>query len=818
MKAPALLKSKGKNAASEALFGIYVVVLATAVICALYFGRVILIPLALAALLTFMLAPLIAHLERWIKRGPAIGSVAVIIFVGLGFAAWVISRQALDLAGSLPNYTANVEQKLRALELSQDGPVTRVSQMVAKLETETPGEPGTEKGVGEELPRPRKEVAAAAPPRPGDDAATPLVHVQSIVAPFLGIVGTAGLVMVLVVFMLLNREDLHGRLVKLIGGDRISTTSKAFEDAGDRVARYLLTQLAVNLAFGAVIATGLYLIGIPNAFLWGSLAAALRFIPYVGVWIAAVCPVAVALTVSPGWQLVLLTFGLFAVLELVLGNLLEPLLYKSSTGVSSLALIVAALFWTWVWGPAGLLLSTPLTVCLVVLGRHVPRLAFFHTLLGNERALSAVEQCYHHLLVGGMREALQDAEAYVASHSLTALFDDVLLPTIVLAEMDFHRGDLDERQQLQVLQGVRDIVEDLGSRPLAPSRAEADLASAVPPSELFLKADCRVACIPVKGARDEISGAMLVHLLRQQGFPATLAGAGEPMASLLEWLAEQKADVVCLSVIPPSTALHARHLCKRVRDAHPDLKVVIGLWGVPEGGDQLVGGAPLRKIADVVGSLAEALVHLGTDATALLGDMVPAAVPLDEEQRLLALMGLKAYAAKSDPAFDRMTRQLTRTFDVPVALVTLIDRNEQLFKSQCGLPEELSGVTTVPREAAVCSHVVAGNGLLVVEDLSRDRRFANNPLLKQHHFRFYAGVPLRAANGQPVGALCILDTRPRLFGEADRRLLTLLGAEISEGLALSVPGAPTQSESGPMASAPGPADGSGEGMSAAERA
>ncbi len=772
---------KKKNAATEALVGLFTVVLSAAVVAALFFARELLIPLALAALLTFVLAPLVTWIERFIGRTAAVSIVALLVFSSLGAMGWVVTRQAFDVATQLPGYRSNIENKFHGLKLSDDGPFNRLSRMVSELEAELPV-------FGSALPVESKNARASgsanspASSANQSTAASPFNKLQVVFMPFFSVAATGGIVIVLVIFMLLKREDLRGRLIKLIGQGRISWTSRAMEDAAARVSRYLITQLVVNIVFGTVFALGLTLIGLPNAILWGAMAVVLRFIPYVGVWLAAICPILLAMAVSPDWLMLLETLGLFGALEMATSNLIEPLLYRSSTGVSSLALIVAAIFWTWLWGPMGLLLSTPLTVCLAVIGRHVPRLSFFSILLGTEEALSPAEECYHRLLVGSLNEAGKVVDTYLGDNSLTALYDSVLLPALTMAEVDFDREELEEEQRTRVLQGMRDMMNDLSSRPMPPSQIEADKSIASESMDIFPKSDCRVVCVSAKGERDDVAGTMLVHLLSQQGFNANTASPGASLPQLLALIDEYHADAVCVSVVPPTTLIHARHLSAQLHTRLPKLKIIVGIWGATENLEAAIKGLQLSGATEVVVSLAEAVVQLSKLSTSLLETALPASVRPDESSRVEALLNLKQYRMTTNPELDRMTKKLTRTFKVPIALITLIDQDKQHFKSQTGLPGEIAGICDIPRGDSVCNHVVAADALLVVEDLYRDRRFANNSLLKKNNFRFYAGYPIHAPNGQPVGAICLLDTRPRTFSESDRRLLAVLADEVSDTL------------------------------------
>jgi hypothetical protein len=621
--------------------------------------------------------------------------------------------------------------------------------------------------------------------------ASPIELVKLIIAPLLGPLGMAALVLVLVICMLFQREDLRNRLIRLIGQGRISATTRAMDDAGRRVSRYLLMQLLVNLTYGAVIATGLYFIGVPNAVLWGALGTVLRFIPYIGPWVAMILPTLLALAISPHWTVPILTVALFAGLELLLNNVMEPLLYGAHTGVSSIALIVAAVFWTWLWGPLGLVLATPLTVCLVVMGRHVPRLSFLSVTLSDEDALTPAEDCYHRLLTPGQRDELELVDSYLKVNSLTALYDSVFIPVLTAAETDARAELLDPEQLSNLEQSMRDIIEDLGTRPAVSSQAAVEKADAAAdgkaPPQPGLAQDCRVFCLPARADRDELAGAMLVQLARQQGFGAQSAPAKLVAGELLTLVEKADVDVICISVVAPSTVIHARYLCLKFRALLPRLKIVIGLWGVAEDVTEATRRLRDSGADEVVTTLAEALVQIAKLAPPLLEEMTPAAIPADEEERLAALIELNLLDTEAEPVFDRITAKLARVFEVPIALITLVDRDRQFFKSQTGLPEGLAKARQTARNVSVCGHVVAKNQVMVIEDLARDRRFANNPLLKEHGIRFYAGVPLLAPNGQPIGSLCLMDLKPRQLTEREKRLLQEYASEVMEEIAKRAP-------------------------------
>jgi len=780
-----------KNASAAALVGIWMILLTAFVVTILYVGRQLLIPLALAAMLTFLLAPLVGYIERWIGRIAAVLIVVAMLCSVFGGAGWLLTRQLVDLAAKLPDYQTNIDNKLHAIRLPTGGAFGRFSHSVSELQKQMPDSLEPPASATGPVPETKATTAARSRNVPAGQQPMPVRIVdsqsrlpqilQTTATGLLGPFGTAGLVSLLVIFMLLKREDLRGRMIRLIGQGRISATTRAMDDAGSRVARYLTMLLLVNVGFGLCIAIGLYFIGVPNAALWGAFAAIMRFVPYVGVWIAAAFPILLSFAVSTSWLSPLLTFGLFVVLELINANALEPWLYGSSTGVSSIALITAAVFWTWLWGPIGLVLAIPLTVCLAVMGRHVPKLQFLSVLLSEEQALAPHEECYHRLLSFDLDEANDLAEAYVKTNSLTSLYDSVLIPTVTLAETDAQRDELDAEHRSAIHRHIYDLIEDLGSAPPPKSQLEADKAVAEQTPFPLSGPTCRVLCVPARAYRDELAGEMLVQLLRQQGFDAENASAALSSGELVEMATTSDPEAICISVVAPSTLIHARFLSAKLRAQLPHVKIVVGIWGATE--NMADAGERLRSSGadEVVVSLAEAVVQLAKFSVSLADEMIPGAIPDNEENRLEELARLHLADGTGEEVFDRATKKLARVFEVPIALITFIDRDHQWFKSQVGLPEEIADARKISRELSVCGHVIANDELLVVEDLSRDRRFANNPLLKERGLRFYAGVPLRS-NNLPIGSLCILDVKPRRMTEREKRLLEVIAEDVMEEL------------------------------------
>ena len=459
------------------------VVVTAVIVAGLYFAREIFVPLALAMLLSFALAPPVRWLRHLhIPRLPAVIAVVTLAFMFIFAFGWVVAWQVGDLAQSLPAYQRNIEAKIDALREAPPGGrfIQRAAEMVRdlgrKMEEEDEPKPAAgpppEAGIVEP-PAEEKPVTVVVQEPP----LAPTELVRTIVGPLMQPLATAGIVIVFVIFMLLKREDLRDRVIRLVGSRDLPRTTQAMNDAAQRVGQYLLMQLVVNTTYGIPIGIGLWVIGLPNPILWGMLATVFRFVPYIGPIIAAFFPLALAVAVDPGWSMLLWAGALFIVVELISNNAVEPWLYGSSTGLSPVAVIAAAIFWTWLWGAAGLLLSTPLTVCLVVLGRHVPQLAFFEILFGDEPVLTPHQSLYERLLVGDPDEATERAEEYLRDHSLEDFYDDVAVAALALAEADRERGALDEERRAKVAESAMLLIDNLAEHEEAPDEAAGEDAA-----------------------------------------------------------------------------------------------------------------------------------------------------------------------------------------------------------------------------------------------------------------------------------------------------------------------------------------------------
>src|SRR5580692_4688773 len=461
------LKRAAGSAVNSRLLGI---VAAVVVIATLYFARIVFIPLALALLLSLVLSAPVAFLERIrLPRALAIFLVIVLLVGLMGLIGWKTSQQFVDLTDQLPSYRQTLEDKIRSLKGPGSQSIHKASDTVKELSREiTAVSPGAVPSRNE-----TKRTAAA----PGSTESRPIA--VELVAPgnplesvedLLGPLGNAGVVILFTIFILAGREDLRNRLIRLAGGGRLNMMTQALDEATQRINRYLFLQLLVNSGYGLVVFAGLHFIGIPNSALWGVAAGVLRFLPYIGAPMAAALPILLSLAVFPGWQHALATAGLFLLLELTVANIVEPLLYGAHLGLGPLAILVAAVFWTLIWGFPGLVLATPLTVCLVVMGRYVPSLSFLNVLLGDAPVLPPHAQYYQRLLATDQNEARQVLELHLKENNLEELYSTVLIPALSLAEQDRHRNELDEEKQNFIYQSTREIIEELADT--APAESE----------------------------------------------------------------------------------------------------------------------------------------------------------------------------------------------------------------------------------------------------------------------------------------------------------------------------------------------------------
>jgi predicted PurR-regulated permease PerM len=546
-----------------------------AVIAVLYVAREIFIPFAFAITLTLILAPAVAWLQKiHLGRVPSVFLVMAVSIAVAGGIGWVIFNQLIEVANELPSYQENIHSKIQAMRAPSRNALGRAADTVKELGKElatvqTPTPPPVHSESGSR--RSAQNQASVSHPLPVqivEDPSNEFQYLRDVTRPFLAPLGVFGVVLIFTVFLLIEQDDLRDRLFRLVGLDRLNIMTQALEDATHRVSRYLMLQLLVNSCFGLLCASGLYLIGVPYAVLWGAVAGLLRIVPYVGSLVAALLPLLLSLAVFDSWKPPLLVFVLFATLELVTGNFIEPWLYGAHTGISSLALLLTTVFWTVLWGPAGLILSTPLTVCVVVLGRHAPQFSFLHVLLGDEPVLAAEAQIYQRLLAMDDLQARVVADLYLAENSLVQLYDSVLIPALTMAEQDRHKGALDKAREEFLFLSIKEMLAEFSEKTLKVEPAERNPASGG-----------RVICLPASDEADEITAAMLAQLLEQAGYATLAFPLDSSLHHSIGLVEPDEKDVFFISALPPFAFAQARTLGRHLQSRFPRTKLVVGVWG-----------------------------------------------------------------------------------------------------------------------------------------------------------------------------------------------------------------------------------------------
>ena len=614
------------------------VITGVVVVCGLYFGQAVLIPITLSVLLSFLLAPLVTMLRRFhVPQFIAILVAVLSTVLALAGVGALIAAQVYQLSASLPQYQEEIEQKVQTVQQKTVGRAdSLMARAAATLQRVTPTPPPAPL-------QPRGRAARNQPQQPmpvevHTPAPTPLQIAQRALAPALAPLETSFIVLVVTIFILFQREDLRDRLISVFGSDDLHRTTTAINDASQRLSRYFVAQLGVNVSVGGVIALGLAGIGVPGALLFGAVAALMRFVPYIGIWIAAIMATLVAAATQPQWTMAVTTLIFFIVVDVVAGQFAEPMLYGRRSGLSPLAVVVAAIFWSWLWGPVGLVLSTPLTLCIVTLGRYVDRLHFLTILLGDQPALTPAQTCYQRLLADDPHEALLQADRLLTSMRLIDYYEQVVFEGLRFARNDALRGVLPAEQVVRINQALLDIVEDLesvdDSRHAAPegsgekkSAGGADEGARV--VEFTLSPDAgEVLCVPGRGAFDDVAVAIVGQLLMRRNIPCTATTYDEVRATRGAIIDERSPAICVVSLDAPESAPYLRNLVRRLRERAPDATIVVGI------------GAALRDdgagIADDPGTLfPTSLRNLVEDCGAAL---VPTHVPPAEKRETTPVM------------------------------------------------------------------------------------------------------------------------------------------------------------------------------------
>lgn len=745
-----------QRAPADAALPRFTVVTALAVLLTvgvLYVGRDIFVPFALAVLLGFILDPVVTRLRRWrLPRPLAVATVMLCTVAVLGGTSLFVGSQVVQLSKDIPTYQNTIQKKLRSLRQTHvsGGLWDRATRMIEVVDGELEALDNDNR-----RPSPPASRVIVEAPR------SPLQNITDAVNPILQPVATAGIVLIFVIFILLQRNDMRDRLLRLVGGE-LQHSTDALGEAAQRVSRYLGTQLLVNLVgFGLPFGLGLMLIGVPGALLWGLIAGLMRFVPFVGLLIAAVFPITMAFAIDPGWGMLLWTLGLILLLEVVIVYLVEPLVYGASTGLSAFSIIMAAVFWTALWGPVGLVLATPLTVCLAVMGRHLPQMQWLDVLLGSAPVFAPPTRLYQRLLADDVEEAIEMADEQVEQHSLQAFYSDTAVPALRLAAHDHSRVSRVEHRH-RVSTGMAALIRAL--------RDEHPVAEPARPA---------VLCIGARWEMDTLAADMLAHALGADSVGAKVLPAGAVSADHINALDLAGVQVVCLSCFSPSPEAQIRYVARRLKRRLPGLRIVVAAWNAPP--SLLAPGMATTLGVDALAhSLAEAALQVQTALQADTGGgMLPAPLPPNEAARLQAL----ADSGVLDPAMraplDRVAQRVADIFDTPLAMVSLVNETCQVWHGAAGLGDaDPDGGRESPRETSLCGHVVAQETSLVIEDIARDPRFASNPALQAAGLRFYAGAPLRGAGGAVIGALCVVDRQPRSLNAAELRLLEAMADDL----------------------------------------
>jgi predicted PurR-regulated permease PerM len=528
------------------------------VVAVLYWAQAVLVPVCLAILLTFVLNPPVTWLQRRIGRVPAVLTVVFVVFTFLGLGGYAAYQQMASMTDALPTYRTNIRAKMQDVRWMRSG---SSMEKLEKTLQQIQGDMGTAKA---QAGTPRRVTIAA----DQDAPFTSMTWLGAIAAR----AGTAGFVITLVLFMLLEREDLRDRLIGIFGRGHVATTTRAIDEAGQRVSRQLLLQTVVNLTYGLLAVGGLSLIGVPYALFWGALGAALRFIPYLGPILAAGGPILIAFAALPGWTATAETAAFYVALELFTNLVLETVLYAGAAGVSQVALLVAVAFWTWLWGPLGLVLATPLTVCVVVIGKHVRGFGFVSTLMSDAPALPIDHSYYQRVLARDQAEAAELIDRYARANPADTIYDAMLVPALNYAERDRVEGRLSPAEEAAVSETTADLLEmlsDGGARRLS-TQAE----------------PLRVLGYAIEGGADLLALRMLDQLLTGLPIVIETPGARLMTSELVDRVKAQDYRAVCIADLPPSAPSRARYLVKRLREALPELRIVVGRWASPELTDQ----------------------------------------------------------------------------------------------------------------------------------------------------------------------------------------------------------------------------------------
>lgn len=580
-------------------------VIAGVVVSGIYFGRPVLMPLALAVLTSFALAPLVALLKK-LKLGNA-GAVVISLVLAVGIVSSLglfMGSQVAKLAADLPRYQTNLAQKIHSVvgTATHNDTISRLNRTVENLADQITGGAKADDNDGQ------ANTIKPIPVVVTRSSVAPWTVAQTVLGPLLEPLGLVALVFVFTAFILLQKDDLRDRFVRLAGSGDMQRTTVALDEAANRLSRYLFLQTCINTCFGMMVGVGLWLIGIPNAGLWALMSALLRFVPYFGVPLAFLFPFTLALAVDPGWSKMVWVLALYGGIEPVIGQVIEPTLYGRSMGLSAVAVAVAFVFWTWLWGPVGLLLSTPLTMCFVVFSRHIEGLKFLDVMLGDQPALRFEESLYLRMLADDPDDAANEAEDFLRSNSLSAYYDEVAARALMLAQSDVNRGVLDPLRQTRIRDAIKGLIVNLSDR-------KEDVAHHADLPESWRDAPLEpVLCVAGRGPLDEAAALLLVDMLGKYGIGARVVSSDETAATQIRELNCIGIQLTCVSYLEPGTFKNARYQVRRLRKRMPGVPVMALFWGLAGDNSRYLDGIEATECDIVTTGLKETVQHILTFA------------------------------------------------------------------------------------------------------------------------------------------------------------------------------------------------------------
>lgn len=772
------------------------------IILGLYYGRDLLIPLALATLFGFLLDPLVSWLKN--KGLPRIVSILLVISMVLGIllsGAAYLGMQLGTLSQELPTYQNTIRNKLQSLKTYSEGPsvwdgaISTFTVVKQTLSNDSTSSSKHHNNLQNTNPKTESKTTA-----PKETAATTDSDTEESAIPEVRVVGnqsgpiddvttwllaianpiaTAGIVLLFVILILLDRSDLRDRILRLLGNN-LNTATDTLDEAATRIGTYLRMQLVVNLSYGVPMALGLWLIGVPAAILWGMVAVVMRFVPYVGPMLSSIFPLLLAFAVDPSWNMVLWTLGLIVALELISNNIVEPLLYGSSTGLSTLSIILAATFWTTLWGPIGLILSTPLTACLLVLAHYIPALKFLEILLGSAPVLDAPQRFYQRLLADNIEEALElaqediadglpdDADDAALARNVTAFYDEVSIPAMRLFS-SLHNDVATAEHRLRINTSLKQFSQEMLDEYPAPS---------TPPH-----AYPRILCVAARWEVDSKAADMLAHSLQLQSYAAqTWANPLLLQLDSIDQAQWQNVDVVCISIFNPQPSAALRLLCRHIRKRWPNIYIMVVAWNA----DAAKISTSLFErygITTVVGNMQALSLHVDKLHQQNAEHALDTALPANESERLASLHNSQVLNEAWLSRYQEQIQQARSAFDTAYAQISWVDADWVYTPASTLLPlDAQTAQAGLPRAHTVCQYLVQQNSPLVIEDTRRDPRFTDQQEFDHQKVRFYAGVPLRDEDGMVLGSLCVMDTKPRDISAEDLDLLQDMADELMQTL------------------------------------